>query len=113
VEYERRFHETPDPIRLLEKNPAKGTAFFQIDTFRVSLEMKIMIWRILMGCDIVRVQFTYESGAPISLSVVIKSPYGDEDPPYVSTQGEVSAYCGTWAPSAGLAGWSSSKGISP
>jgi hypothetical protein len=82
AEYQHRFGEAPDPIRLLRTNPAKGMAFFQIDTFRVSLEMKIMIWRILMGCEIVRVQFNYQLGSPIGLSITLRTPYGAEDPPY-------------------------------
>lgn len=88
AEYQRRFGEPPDPIRLLRTNRAKGMAFFQIDTFRVSLEMKIMIWRILMGCEIVRVKFDYQHGSPISLSVTLRTPYDTEDAPYEARSNE-------------------------
>src|SRR5437899_13098459 len=59
-EYERRFGERPDPFTLLQTDPYKGKAFFQNDTFMVSVEMKILIWRILLGGEIVGVNFEYE-----------------------------------------------------
>ena len=57
AEYERRFNDRPDPLGLVKEHPDKGAAFFQFDTFLLSLEMKILIWRIFMGCQIKSVQF--------------------------------------------------------
>jgi hypothetical protein len=81
--YEQRFGERPDPFELLSQNPSKGAAFFELDALESSLEIKIMIWRILSGCEIVRVEFRYEQGKPAYFSVTLRSAGGDEDPPYV------------------------------
>ena len=81
-EYQHRFGETPDPFALLEENPVKGAAFFQIDTFMVSLEMKIMIWRILLGCEIAKIKFNYEAGKAPELTVVLRPPYGEREEVY-------------------------------
>lgn len=51
-EYQRRYVEPPDPFRLLRDNPIKGTAFFQMDTLRLSAGMMCAVWRILLGADI-------------------------------------------------------------
>jgi hypothetical protein len=78
-EYHRRYRERPDPLELLEVNPLKGAAFFQIDTLMVSIEMKIMIWRILLGCEIAKVEFRYEAGKLPFFSVSLRPPYGDDE----------------------------------
>src|SRR5262249_36926182 len=75
-EYEQRFQERPDPFNLLETNPWKGTAFFHADTLIASVEMKIVVWRVLMGCEIARIEFKYEMGRPSLLRVTLRPPYG-------------------------------------
>src|SRR5438477_11872403 len=84
-EYERRFGERPDPFLLLQTDLYKGKAFFQSDTFMVSVEMKILIWRILMGGEIVRVKFDYEIFKQPHFSVILRTLSDEEDPPYVGT----------------------------
>src|SRR4051812_11832418 len=81
-EYKKRFGERPDPFHLLKVNPLKGTVFFQIDTFMVSVEMKIMMWRILLGCEILKVDFNYEAGKRPSFRVVLRPPYGGHEETY-------------------------------
>ncbi|HLN31907.1 MAG TPA: hypothetical protein VK395_29520 [Gemmataceae bacterium] len=78
-EYERRFSERPDPFELLESDPIRGKAFFQIDTFVISLEMKIMIWRIMLGCEILRVEFRYDMEDATDLLITLRTPYGAEE----------------------------------
>jgi hypothetical protein len=84
VAYQAQFGERqrPDPFGLLETNRAKGMAFFQVSTLRASVPMKIMIWRILQGCEVKRVEFHYDSETESTLSIVLQTPYGEEDPPY-------------------------------
>jgi hypothetical protein len=78
-EYERRYGSPPDPFDLLDKNPAKAAAFFQVDTQLVSLEMKIMIWRVLLGCEISRIEFKYDAGKRPTLLVTLRTPYSDQE----------------------------------
>jgi hypothetical protein len=80
TEYARRFGgETPDPFTLLDRNPDKGRAFFQVDTLTASVEMKIMVWRILLGCDIQRIAFHYDVARGTELTVTLRTPYGEEE----------------------------------
>src|SRR5947208_9554587 len=61
--YARRFHVTPDPFRLLEVNLTKAAAFFQSFTGPPhSVEIRLLIWRLLIGSDIVAVSFSYQKG---------------------------------------------------
>lgn len=80
-EYRRRFpaEGKPDPFRLLEENPDKGAAFFQPDTFDLSTEMQIMVWKVLSGWEIVRVKFSYTLDTAPQLRVVLRAPSGEED----------------------------------
>jgi hypothetical protein len=75
-EYHRRFGEQPDVFGLLEVNPAKAAAFFQIDSLLASLEMKVMIWRILLGCDVAEISLHYKVDEQFSLRVNLGSPFG-------------------------------------
>ncbi len=77
--YRRRFKDTPDILGLVEVNPIKAAAFFQTDTLLASCEMKIMIWRLLLGSDISELEFRYRVGEPISFRIVLVTPYGDEE----------------------------------
>ena len=81
-EYAKRFRERPDPFKLLAENPLKGAAFFQIDTLRLSAEMKVMVWRILLGCEITRVEFRYAAGRKPTLRVTLRPPYGQGEEEY-------------------------------
>jgi hypothetical protein len=78
-EYAARFNDSPDPFKLLNDNPEMGRAFFQFDTLIASAEMKIMIWRILQGCEIVQVDFHYDKSGQPSLEVKLLTPYGEPE----------------------------------
>lgn len=87
-EYHKRFGDRPDPFALLEMNPTKGAAFFQVDTLVVSVEMQVMIWRILSGCELARIKFNYEAGKKISFTVVLRTLQGKNEK-YLGKQGDV------------------------
>jgi hypothetical protein len=78
--YERRFDEAPKPFELLKENPPKAAAFFQAFAgARISLEMRIGIWRILLGSEIVEVHFDYSRDQGTDFRVAIQTPYGDRE----------------------------------
>jgi hypothetical protein len=77
-EYKRRFGETPDVLGLAEVNPIKASAFFQLDTLLASLEMKLLIWRLLLGADIEQIDVKYISGESFALRIVLVAPYDIE-----------------------------------
>ena len=79
TEYQNRFGEEPDPFGLIENNPLKGMAFFQVDTLRASVEMKIMVWRVLLGAEIQRLELRYDKSGDFHLSLNIQTPYGDRE----------------------------------
>lgn len=84
-EYNRRYRETPDPFLLLRENPLKAAAFFQAFTgARISLEMRILIWRILLGSEILAVHFDYAKDRGTDFRVVIRAPYGGDREEYSS-----------------------------
>ena len=82
AEYERRFGGKPDPFQLLSEDPYKGKAFFQLDTLKASVEMKIMIWRLLLGCEIDEITFHYRQDGETDLTVFLRSPSGTREGPY-------------------------------
>jgi hypothetical protein len=71
-EYRNRFNETPDILGLLDENAAKARAFFHFDTLTASCEMKIMVWRLLMGGEIRTVDFQYRAGKRSLLRVQLQ-----------------------------------------
>ncbi len=72
-EYRRRFKETPDILALIDENTPKARAFFHFDTLMASCEMKIMVWRLLMGGEIRSVDFRYRADKRSSLRVHLLS----------------------------------------
>src|SRR6266436_5074351 len=83
-DYGRRFPDEgkPDPFRMVKENPKKAAAFFHPDTFEVSIEMMVMIWRVLVGCEVVKVNFKYQRNHRPQLVIVLQSLSGEIDPPY-------------------------------
>lgn len=81
-EYQRRFGDRADPFVLLNTDPYKAKAFFQADTFNVSIDMKIMMWRILLGCEIQEVRFHYRDHQETNFTVVLREPYGGKEEVY-------------------------------
>jgi|SRR5579884_2108929 len=78
-EYRRRFKETPDLLELVDVNPAKAAAFFQLDTLMASRTMKVMIWRLLLGSEIAELEFRYKADEPASFRIRLVTPYGEEE----------------------------------
>jgi|SRR5579864_3810260 len=76
-QYSLRFKETPDPFAL--RDPLKGRAFFDFDTLRASTNIKILIWRILLGYEIGRVHLDYDSESETKLTFWLQTPEGDEE----------------------------------
>jgi hypothetical protein len=83
--YRQRYGDRPDPVELLDSNPTKGAAFFQVDTLRASPEMKVLVWRLLLGYEITRLECHYRAGHSFRLKVTIRSPYGSNEESYEST----------------------------
>jgi hypothetical protein len=78
--YVQRFHVTPDPFRLLTENPPKAAAFFQSFTGPPhSIEIRLLIWHLLTGADIVSVNFSYQKHGEIKMLVRTETPYGESE----------------------------------
>jgi len=84
-EYERLFGDKADPWELLKLNPTKAAAFFHMDTLSASVDMKVMVWRILLGCEIVEVRFDYQTGVASKLFIKLRAPNGQEPEEYESS----------------------------
>jgi hypothetical protein len=76
--YRSRFGESLDPVGLLSSSEAKGAAFWELDTLRLSVEMKIAVWRILLGSDISAIELE-ENENLFHLTIQLKTPYGTEE----------------------------------
>jgi hypothetical protein len=76
---QQKFNVTPEPFKLLNENPAKGTGFFQAFTGPPhSIDMRLLIWDLLMGAEIMSVEFSYKKDAEPTLTVETKTAYGEE-----------------------------------
>ena len=86
--YESKFGERPDPLKLFQENPHAGAAFFDLDTLMMSVEMKIVVWRILNGFEIVAIELSlrqgsvthFESNYSLEMKVRIRGPQFDQGP---------------------------------
>ncbi|HEV3164274.1 MAG TPA: hypothetical protein VGZ22_09610, partial [Isosphaeraceae bacterium] len=83
AEYQRRFREYPDPFALLKEYPHRAKAFFHHDTLHTSSEIKIMIWRILFGCEIKRIHLDYNSEGDTELTFWVQQPPDGDEEKYV------------------------------
>lgn len=66
------------------RNPLKIRAFLQALTGTRTPEMLLMAWRILQGMQITSVELKYTLEQCFHLEIRLRSPYGQEDPPYVT-----------------------------
>jgi hypothetical protein len=66
------------------RNPARMRGFFQALGGTRTPDMLLMVWRIIQGMEIKEVRLDYQRALTFELRVVIKSPGGEEDKPYVS-----------------------------
>jgi len=78
-EYKRRFKETPDVFALVDVNPPKAAAFFHLDSLRASREMKILIWRLMLGADIEQIDLKYKAGKVFALRITLIAPCDVEE----------------------------------
>jgi len=76
AEYAKRYKEQPDPFVLLDANPSKASAFFETLTEPLSLEMRILVWQILLGAEITKIHFEYGRTESFDLGIEILSPDG-------------------------------------
>jgi len=72
-------------VREYGRNPQRIKGFFQALGGTRTSEMLLMAWRIIQGMEIRDVQLSYRRRHSFSVRVVLESPYGEEDPPYEST----------------------------
>jgi hypothetical protein len=79
AEYERRFGNRPDPLRAFSADPVDVAAFFQIDTVTASIEIMIMVWRVLSGCELERIDFNYVKDRAWHLKVELRTPDGGRE----------------------------------
>jgi hypothetical protein len=63
----------------------KVKGFFQALGGARSPDMLLMAWRIIQGMEIKDVRITYLRQEAFEASVVLESPYGEEDPHYKSS----------------------------
>lgn len=87
---ERLGGEAPDLsesaiVAEFQRRPAQVRGFFQALGGSRTPEMLLMVWRVIQGMEIKRIELTYERQQSYALSVVLESPYGVEDEPYRST----------------------------
>jgi hypothetical protein len=80
AEYNRRFGQAPDPFALVDQNPDKAAAFFELYTNPpVSMDMRIAVWRLIHGADIQSVRFVYERDEETELGITLKTECGMEE----------------------------------
>jgi hypothetical protein len=75
-EYKKRYNLTPDPFGLLDENPNKAAAFFELYTNPpISMDMRIAVWELINGADIEFIQFTYARDQEASLVIRLITPH--------------------------------------
>ena len=50
-----------------------------------------MAWRIIQGMEVKEIRIAYRRQEAFEATVVLESPYGEEDPPYVSS--DIRGFC--------------------
>jgi hypothetical protein len=68
-----------------KRNPLKVKAFFQALGGSRSPDMLLMAWRIIQGMEVKEIRIAYRRQDTFEATVVLESPYGEEDSPYVSS----------------------------
>lgn len=86
---ERLGGEAPDfsesaIVAEFQRRPAQVRGFFQALGGYRTPEMLLMVWRVIQGMEIKRIDLSYERQQSYELSVVLETPCGDEEP-YRST----------------------------
>lgn len=79
-EYQRRFGERPDPFALLDEIPHKGRAFFQVFVGTpITLDMRILIWRLLLGVELLAIRLDYKREGDFELVVALETHKGERE----------------------------------
>lgn len=66
------------------RNPLRVKGFFQALGGTRTPEMLLMVWRIIQGMGVQEIQLNYYRQQSFEVRVVLESPYGEQDAPYVS-----------------------------
>lgn len=69
-----------------QTRPIQVRAFFQALGGSRSPQMLLLVWRIIQGMEIESVQINYRRQTSFEATVILRSPYGEADPPYHSNQ---------------------------
>ncbi len=67
------------------RNPQLVRGFFQALRGTRTPDMLLMVWRIIQGMVIKEAQLSYRRQTTFEVRVVLESPFGGEDEPYVSS----------------------------
>jgi hypothetical protein len=68
-----------------KRNPLKVKGFFQALGGSRSPDMLLMAWRIIQGMGVKELHIAYRLQEAFEARVVLESPHGEEDPPYISS----------------------------
>jgi hypothetical protein len=87
---ERFDGEAPDVsdsavIEEYNRNPQRMRGFFQALAGACTTEMLLMVWRIMQGIEIKDIRIGYRRQQEFNVTVILESPFGEEDKPYTST----------------------------
>lgn len=66
------------------RNPLKIKGFLQALGGTRTPEMLLMVWRIIQGMEIQELQIAYQRQQSFEVRVVLVSPYGEPEEPYIS-----------------------------
>jgi hypothetical protein len=87
--HERLGDEAPDfseraIVEEYRRRPSQVKGFFQAMGGTRTPDMLLMVWRIIQGLEIKDVQLSYLRTKRFDVRVILESPHGGEDAPYVS-----------------------------
>lgn len=71
-------------LEAYRRHPSQVRGFFQALGGTRTPDMLVMAWRIIQGMTVKEVRLAYQRQRAFELTVVLESPYGEEDPPYKS-----------------------------
>ncbi len=66
------------------RHPSQVKVFFQALGGTRTADMLVMVWRIIQGMEVKDLQLSYRRREHFQMRVILESPYGEEDAPYVS-----------------------------
>jgi hypothetical protein len=85
-EYDKRFGHRPNPFELLDEMGERAIAFFQ--SFigpPLSLDIRIAIWRLLVGCEIRSLEIRYRKKDSFEVRIIVGQRHEPPDPDYVTS----------------------------